>query len=130
MRIYSADAQADDCFPLGPNQIIVRFCQEYTKDRPQDTPSYYLSEIRMQSHVITASYPINPAQVMQTYPKPPELVEQLVKHWIVDGYDVVYTAKAHRDNESALRRLAVLRSTGMIQTGASSRCSARCSAER
>jgi glycosyltransferase involved in cell wall biosynthesis len=36
----------------------------------------------------------------------PELVERLVSHWIVDGYDVVYTAKAHRDNESALRRLA------------------------
>ncbi|MFN5484310.1 MAG: glycosyltransferase family 2 protein, partial [Bradyrhizobium sp.] len=38
---------------------------------------------------------------------PPTLVEQLVAHWIDDGYDVVYTAKAHRDNESALRRLAV-----------------------
>ena len=31
---------------------------------------------------------------------PPALVEQLVSHWIDDGYDVVYTAKAHRDNES------------------------------
>ena len=30
---------------------------------------------------------------------PPALVEQLVRHWIEDGYDVVYTAKAHRDNE-------------------------------
>ena len=26
----------------------------------------------------------------------PELVERLVSHWINDGYDVVYTAKAHR----------------------------------
>jgi polyisoprenyl-phosphate glycosyltransferase len=38
---------------------------------------------------------------------PPALVEQLVRHWIEDGYDVVYTAKAHRDNEPFLRRLAV-----------------------
>src|SRR5260221_3207716 len=38
---------------------------------------------------------------------PPDLVEKLVAHWIDEGYDVVYTAKAHRDNESFLRRLAV-----------------------
>ena len=38
---------------------------------------------------------------------PPDLVEKLVSHWIDDGYDVVYTAKAHRDNESFLRRQAV-----------------------
>lgn len=37
----------------------------------------------------------------------PELVERLVGHWIDDGYDVVYTAKAHRDNESVLRRMGV-----------------------
>src|ERR1700719_2296363 len=37
---------------------------------------------------------------------PPDLVEQLVSHWIDGGYDVVYTAKANRDNESLLRRLA------------------------
>src|SRR6202171_1910447 len=37
---------------------------------------------------------------------PPDLVEKLVDHWIEGGYDVVYTAKAHRDNESLLRRLA------------------------
>src|SRR5262245_10509149 len=30
---------------------------------------------------------------------PPTLVEKLVSYWINDGYDVVYTAKAHRDNE-------------------------------
>ncbi len=38
---------------------------------------------------------------------PPELIERLVKLWHVDGNDVVYTVKAHRSNESALRRLAV-----------------------
>lgn len=37
----------------------------------------------------------------------PEIAEQLVSHWLDEGYDVVYTAKAHRDNESALRRLGV-----------------------
>lgn len=37
----------------------------------------------------------------------PDLVHKLVTHWIDDGYDVVYTAKAHRDNESFLRRLSV-----------------------
>ena len=31
---------------------------------------------------------------------PPDLVERLVGHWIDDSYDVVYTAKAHRDNRS------------------------------
>ena len=38
---------------------------------------------------------------------PAELVETLVGHWLDDGYDVVYTAKAHRENESFLRRLGV-----------------------
>jgi glycosyltransferase involved in cell wall biosynthesis len=38
---------------------------------------------------------------------PPELIETLVGHWIDDGYDVVYTAKAHRANESLSRRFAV-----------------------
>ena len=37
---------------------------------------------------------------------PPLLVETLVKHWIEDGYDVVYTAKAHRKNESMFLRLS------------------------
>jgi len=36
---------------------------------------------------------------------PPALIETLVGHWQDGGYDVVYTAKAHRENESALRRL-------------------------
>ncbi len=30
---------------------------------------------------------------------PPALIETLVGHWLDDGYDVVYTAKAHRENE-------------------------------
>src|SRR3954464_3523040 len=48
----------------------------------------------------------------------PDLVEQLVTHWIDDGYDVVYTAKAHRDNESALRRAAVHGFYALINWGA------------
>ncbi len=36
---------------------------------------------------------------------PPALIATLVGHWLDEGYDVVYTAKANRDNESALRRL-------------------------
>ena len=38
---------------------------------------------------------------------PPELIETLVGHWLDDDYDVVYTAKAHRDEESFVRRVAV-----------------------
>lgn len=49
---------------------------------------------------------------------PPEFVEQLVKHWIVDGYDVVFTAKAHRDNESVVLRLAVRGFYSLINWGA------------
>lgn len=49
---------------------------------------------------------------------PPHLVEQLVKHWIEDGYDVVYTAKAHRDNESLLRRLSSRGFYALINWGA------------
>src|SRR3954466_7977205 len=49
---------------------------------------------------------------------PPALVEQLVSHWVDDGYDVVYTAKAHRDNESFLRRLAVHGFYALINWGA------------
>jgi glycosyltransferase involved in cell wall biosynthesis len=45
---------------------------------------------------------------------PPALVETLVKHWIEDGYDVVYTAKAHRKNESAVLRLAVKSFYGLM----------------
>src|ERR1700751_4806354 len=49
---------------------------------------------------------------------PPALVEQLVGHWIDDGYAVVYTAKAHRDNEPLLRRLAVRGFYSLINWGA------------
>src|ERR1700675_3036424 len=49
---------------------------------------------------------------------PPDLIEKLVGHWIDDGYDVVYTAKAHRDNESLLRRLAVHGFYALINWGA------------
>jgi len=38
---------------------------------------------------------------------PPALIETLVGHWLDGGYDVVYTAKAHRANESIARRLLV-----------------------
>jgi len=49
---------------------------------------------------------------------PPDLVEKLVGHWIDGGYDVVYTAKAHRDNEPFLRRLAVHGFYALINWGA------------
>src|ERR1700755_1869998 len=49
---------------------------------------------------------------------PPDLIEKLVASWIDDGYDVVYTAKAHRDNEPALRRLAVHGFYALINWGA------------
>ncbi|MDT3685791.1 MAG: glycosyltransferase family 2 protein [Pseudorhodoplanes sp.] len=38
---------------------------------------------------------------------PPTLIDTLVGHWLEDGYDVVYTAKAHRESEPFLRRLGV-----------------------
>src|SRR5438270_7004120 len=49
---------------------------------------------------------------------PADLVEQLVSHWIDGGYDVVYTAKAHRDNETFLRRFAVHGFYSLINWGA------------
>jgi len=49
---------------------------------------------------------------------PPDMVEKLVSHWIDDGYDVVYTAKAHRDNEPFLRRQAVHGFYALINWGA------------
>jgi glycosyltransferase involved in cell wall biosynthesis len=49
---------------------------------------------------------------------PPALIEKLVGHWLDDGYDVVYTAKAHRANESALRRLGSRGFYGLINWGA------------
>jgi glycosyltransferase involved in cell wall biosynthesis len=48
----------------------------------------------------------------------PDLVERLVDHWINDGYDVVYTAKAHRANEPLTRRLAVQGFYTLINWGA------------
>src|SRR5579871_1095786 len=38
---------------------------------------------------------------------PPDLVEQLVSHWLDDGYDVVFAAKADRGSESLWRRILV-----------------------
>ena len=38
---------------------------------------------------------------------PPDLIETLVSRWLDDGYDVIYTAKAHRENETWLRRISV-----------------------
>ena len=37
----------------------------------------------------------------------PDLIEKLVGRWRDDGYDVVYTAKAHRNKEPWLRRAGV-----------------------
>jgi polyisoprenyl-phosphate glycosyltransferase len=37
----------------------------------------------------------------------PDLIETLVARWLDDGYDVVYTAKAHRESEPWLRRAGV-----------------------
>jgi glycosyltransferase involved in cell wall biosynthesis len=52
---------------------------------------------------------------------PPALIDTLVSRWLEDGYDVVYTAKAHRDNESLLRRLLVKGFYLLINWGARSK---------
>src|SRR5712675_3035353 len=49
---------------------------------------------------------------------PPALIEKLVGHWLDGGYDVVYTAKAHRENEPRLLRLAVKGFYSLINWGA------------
>jgi glycosyltransferase involved in cell wall biosynthesis len=49
---------------------------------------------------------------------PPALIETLVGHWLDGGYDVVYTAKAHRENEPRLFRLAVKSFYLLINWGA------------
>jgi glycosyltransferase involved in cell wall biosynthesis len=49
---------------------------------------------------------------------PPELIETLVGHWLDGGYDVVFTAKAHRQDESALKRYAVKNFYKLINWGA------------
>jgi glycosyltransferase involved in cell wall biosynthesis len=52
---------------------------------------------------------------------PPDLIPTLVGHWLDDGYDVVFTAKAHRANEPRLRRLAVRIFYDLINWGARQR---------
>ena len=49
---------------------------------------------------------------------PPVLMEKLVAYWLDDGYDVVYTAKAHRASEPWLRRLGVKTFYALINWGA------------
>ena len=49
---------------------------------------------------------------------PVALIDKLVAHWLDGGYDVVYTAKAHRENESALRRLGSRTFYAMVNWGA------------
>ena len=49
---------------------------------------------------------------------PPTLVDKLVGYWLDDGYDVVYTAKAHRAHEPWLRRLGVKSFYALINWGA------------
>jgi glycosyltransferase involved in cell wall biosynthesis len=52
---------------------------------------------------------------------PPALVETLVGYWLDQGYDVVYTAKANRENEPWLFRLAVKTFYSLINWGARQR---------
>jgi polyisoprenyl-phosphate glycosyltransferase len=52
---------------------------------------------------------------------PPTLVETLVSHWLDQGYDVVYTAKANRENEPRLFRFAVKSFYLLINWGARQR---------
>ena len=52
---------------------------------------------------------------------PPALVEKLVAYWLDDGYDVVYTAKAHRASEPWLRRFGVKTFYALINWGARQR---------
>jgi polyisoprenyl-phosphate glycosyltransferase len=52
---------------------------------------------------------------------PPALIETLVAHWLDDDCDVVYTAKAHRANESVTRRIAVKAFYLLLNWGARSK---------
>jgi polyisoprenyl-phosphate glycosyltransferase len=52
---------------------------------------------------------------------PPALIETLVGHWLDDDCDVVYTAKAHRANESVTRRIAVRAFYLLLNWGARSK---------
>jgi glycosyltransferase involved in cell wall biosynthesis len=49
---------------------------------------------------------------------PPSLIETLVSRWLDTGYDVVYTAKAHRESEPWLRRAGVAAFYKLINWGA------------
>jgi len=48
----------------------------------------------------------------------PDLIDTLVARWLDEGYDVVYTAKAHRENESWLRRAGVRSFYALLNWGA------------
>jgi glycosyltransferase involved in cell wall biosynthesis len=48
----------------------------------------------------------------------PELAEKLVALWQDENYDVVYTAKTHRESEGALRRLAIRLFYRLLNLGA------------
>src|SRR3569833_2362200 len=48
---------------------------------------------------------------------PSTMVETLVSRWLDDGFDVVYTAKAHRENEPKLRSMGVHWFYSMINWG-------------
>jgi len=52
---------------------------------------------------------------------PPTLVETLVARWLDDGYDVVYTAKAHRQNEPLPLRAGVRIFYALINWGSRQR---------
>ena len=53
---------------------------------------------------------------------PPALIPTLVGHWLDDGYDVVFTAKAHRENEPLAAPRSACRSFyGLINWGARQR---------
>src|SRR5262245_6900760 len=49
---------------------------------------------------------------------PPDLIDTLVARWLDDGYDVIYTAKASRENESWLRRMGVRLFYALLNWGA------------
>jgi polyisoprenyl-phosphate glycosyltransferase len=49
---------------------------------------------------------------------PPGLIDTLVARWLDEGYDVVYTAKANRENEPWLRRAGVHWFYALINLGA------------
>ena len=49
---------------------------------------------------------------------PPDLIDTLVTRWLDDGYDVVYTAKAHRESEALSRRMGVRLFYALLNWGA------------